>query len=214
VEVAARFMGSGCFDARPPRSCNGYPAAAMRASPTSLDGVLVLEPPVHGDERGFFVETYRASVWGALGVDATFVQDNHSRSRRGTLRGMHFQTDPGQAKLVRCARGAVYDVVVDLRRGSPTFGRWEGHELDDGSLRQLWVPVGFAHGFCVLSEIADVTYKCSSYYDPATEAGIAYDDPDVGIAWPDLDLLVSERDRTAPRLAEVAEGLPFVKHPA
>ncbi|HEX3316469.1 MAG TPA: dTDP-4-dehydrorhamnose 3,5-epimerase [Solirubrobacteraceae bacterium] len=186
----------------------------MRAAQTSLEGVLLLEPAVHGDERGFFVETYRASVWGELGVDATFVQDNHSRSRRGTLRGMHFQTHPGQAKLVRCARGAIYDVAVDLRRGSPTFGRWEGHELDDAGLRQLWVPVGFAHGFCVLSEIADVTYKCSSYYDPATEGGIAYDDPDVGIAWPDVDLLVSERDRTAPRLAEVADRLPFVKPPA
>jgi dTDP-4-dehydrorhamnose 3,5-epimerase len=207
-------MGSGCFDARPPRSCNGYPAAAMRALPTSLEGVLVLEPAVHGDERGFFVETYRASVWGGLGVDADFVQDNHSRSRRGTLRGMHFQTDPGQAKLVRCARGAIFDVAVDLRRGSPTFGQWEGHQLDDEGLRQLWVPVGFAHGFCVLSEVADVTYKCSSYYDPATEAGIAYDDPDVGIAWPDLELTVSERDRTAPRLAEVAERLPFVEESA
>jgi dTDP-4-dehydrorhamnose 3,5-epimerase len=203
-------MGSGCFDARPPRSCNGYPAAAMRALPTSLEGVLVLEPDVHGDERGFFVETYRAGVWGEVGVDADFVQDNHSRSRRGTLRGMHYQTAPGQAKLVRCARGAIYDVVVDVRRGSPTFGRWEGHELDDERLRQLWVPVGFAHGFCVLSEIADVTYKCSSYYDPATAAGIAYDDPDVGIDWPDLRLTVSQRDRAAPRLADVQQSLPFV----
>jgi dTDP-4-dehydrorhamnose 3,5-epimerase len=122
---------------------------------------------------------------------------------------MHFQTHPGQAKLVRCARGSVLDVVVDLRRGSDTFGQWEGHELDDATLRQLWVPVGFAHGFCVLSEEADVVYKCSSYYDPATEAGIAYDDPGVGIVWPDLELTVSERDRTAPRLADVADTLPF-----
>jgi dTDP-4-dehydrorhamnose 3,5-epimerase len=182
----------------------------MRALPTRLEGVLLLEPAIHGDERGFFVETFRASVWSELGVDAEFVQDNHSRSRRGTLRGMHFQTEPGQAKLVRCARGAILDVVVDLRRGSETFGRWEGHELDDAALRQLWVPVGFAHGFCVLSDEADVVYKCSSYYDPATEAGIAYDDPDVGIAWPDLDLTVSERDRSAPRLAEIADELPFV----
>jgi dTDP-4-dehydrorhamnose 3,5-epimerase len=182
----------------------------MRALPTRLEGVLLLEPAVHGDERGFFVETFRASVWSELGVDADFVQDNHSRSRRGTLRGMHFQTEPGQAKLVRCARGAILDVVVDLRRGSETFGRWEGHELDDAALRQLWVPVGFAHGFCVLSDEADVVYKCSSYYDPATEAGIAYDDPDVGIAWPDLDVTVSERDRSAPRLAEIADELPFV----
>ena len=186
----------------------------MRVLPTSLDGVLLLEPAVHGDDRGFFVETFRANVWGELGIDVEFVQDNHSRSRRGTLRGMHFQTDPGQAKLVRCARGQILDVVVDLRRDSNTFGRWDGHELDDANLRQLWVPVGFAHGFCVLSEEADVVYKCSSYYDPATEAGIAYDDPDVGIAWPNLELLVSERDRSAPRLADVAESLTFLNEKA
>jgi len=186
----------------------------MRVLPTSLDGVLLLEPAVHGDDRGFFVETFRANVWGELGIDVEFVQDNHSRSRRGTLRGMHFQTDPGQAKLVRCARGQILDVVVDLRRDSDTFGRWDGHELDDANLRQLWVPVGFAHGFCVLSEEADVVYKCSSYYDPATEAGIAYDDPDVGIAWPNLELLVSERDRSAPRLADVAESLTFLNEKA
>ena len=186
----------------------------MRALPTSLDGVLLLEPAVHCDDRGFFVETFRANVWGELGIDVEFVQDNHSRSRRGTLRGMHFQTDPGQAKLVRCARGQILDVVVDLRRDSDTFGRWDGHELDDANLRQLWVPVGFAHGFCVLSEEADVVYKCSSYYDPATEAGIAYDDPDVGIAWPNLELLVSERDRAAPRLADIAESLTFLNQKA
>jgi dTDP-4-dehydrorhamnose 3,5-epimerase len=214
-------MGSGCFDAGPPRSCNvrvvgrsptptGYPARPMRALPTSLEDVLLIEPPVHGDERGFFVETFRAGVWGELGVDVDFVQDNHSRSRRGTLRGMHFQTHPGQAKLVRCARGRILDVVVDLRRGSETFGRWDAHELDDVALRQLWVPVGFAHGFCVLSDEADVVYKCSSYYDPATEAGIAFDDPDVGIEWPEIELTVSDRDRTAPRLAQIADGLPFV----
>ena len=127
---------------------------------------------------------------------------------------MHFQTDPGQAKLVRCARGQILDVVVDLRRDSDTFGDWDGHELDDASLRQLWVPVGFAHGFCVLSEEADVVYKCSSYYDPATEAGIAYDDPDVGIAWPNLELLVSERDRSAPRLADIAKSLTFLNQKA
>jgi dTDP-4-dehydrorhamnose 3,5-epimerase len=186
----------------------------MRAVPTSLEGVLLIEPAVHGDDRGFFVETFRAGVWSELGVDVEFVQDNHSRSRRGTLRGMHFQTHPGQAKLVRCARGRILDVVVDLRRGSETFGRWAAHELDDVALRQLWVPVGFAHGFCVLSDEADVVYKCSSYYDPATEAGIAFDDPDVGIEWPELELTVSHRDRTAPRLAQIADELPFVSAPA
>ena len=181
----------------------------MRVLPTSLDGVLLLEPAVHGDDRGFFVETFRANVWGELGIDVEFVQDNHSRSRRGTLRGMHFQTDPGQAKLVRCARGQILDVVVDLRRDSNTFGRWDGHELDDANLRQLWVPVGFAHGFCVLSEEADVVYKCSSYYAPDYERGFAYDDPDVGIEWPELELIVSERDAGAPRLAQIEDQLPF-----
>jgi dTDP-4-dehydrorhamnose 3,5-epimerase len=182
----------------------------MRVLETSLDGALVLEPAVHGDDRGFFAETYRANAWADAGIDVEFVQDNHSRSRSGTLRGMHFQTHPGQAKLVRCARGRILDVIVDLRRGSETFGRWDGQELDDIGLRQLWIPIGFAHGFCVLADEADVVYKCSSYYDQATEAGIAFDDPDVGIAWPDMELTVSERDRTAPRLAEIADELPFV----
>jgi dTDP-4-dehydrorhamnose 3,5-epimerase len=174
-----------------------------------LDGPIVISPTVHADDRGFFVETYRASVWREAGVDVEFVQDNHSRSRRGTLRGMHFQTSPGQAKLVRCARGRILDAMVDLRRASPTFGRWEAVTLDDESMRQVFVPVGFAHGFCVLSEEADVVYKCSAYFDPATEAALAYDDPDVGIEWPDLELIVSERDRAAPRLAEIADSLPF-----
>jgi len=182
----------------------------MRTLQTTLPGVLQLEPAVHGDHRGFFAETFRADTWAAAGIDVAFVQDNHSRSKRGTLRGMHFQTSPGQAKLVRCVRGSIFDVVVDLRRGSPTFGRWEGFTLDDASMRQLYVPIGFAHGFCVTSEVADVVYKCSSYYDAATEAGIAYDDPAIGIAWPlDVEPIVSQRDVEAPRLAEVAERLPF-----
>lgn len=182
----------------------------MRTLPTRLAGVLHIEPAVHGDHRGFFVETFRDERWREAGIALDFVQDNQSRSKRGTLRGMHFQTAPGQAKLVRCARGSIFDVVVDLRRGSPTFGRWEGFALDDESMRQLFVPVGFAHGFCVTSEVADVVYKCSSYYDPATEAGIAYDDPAIGIAWPvDVEPIVSERDATAPRLADVADELPF-----
>ena len=182
----------------------------MQVLPTRLDGPILLAPDVFGDHRGFFAETYRADAWAAAGIDATFVQDNHSRSSRGTLRGIHFQTTPGQAKLVRCARGAILDVVVDLRRGSPTFGEWESFELDDAAMHQLYVPIGFGHGFCVLSEVADVAYKCSSYYDAATEAGIAYDDPDVGIGWPtDVEPIVSERDATAPRLADVAATLPF-----
>jgi dTDP-4-dehydrorhamnose 3,5-epimerase len=142
-------------------------------------------------------------------VDLDFVQHNHSRSVKGTLRGLHFQTSPGQAKLVRCMRGRIFDVAVDLRRGSPTFGRWEGYELDDERHRQLLVPVGFGHGFCVLSEVADVSYLLSSPYDPATEAGIAWDDPDVGVEWPVAEPLLSERDRSAPRLSEIAGELPW-----
>jgi dTDP-4-dehydrorhamnose 3,5-epimerase len=176
---------------------------------TEIDGLVLLEPAVHGDERGFLVETFSAPAWRELGVEAEFVQDNHSRSHAGILRGLHFQTRPGQAKLVRCSRGRIWDVAVDLRRDSPTHGRWEGHELDDELHRQLFVPAGFAHGFCVLSEVADVHYKLSSLYDPATEAGIAWDDPDLAVEWPVADPQVSERDRGAPRLAEIADELPF-----
>jgi dTDP-4-dehydrorhamnose 3,5-epimerase len=183
----------------------------MERLTTRLDGLVLLAPTVHGDERGFFVETYREDAWGAAGVPTQFVQDNHSRSRRGTVRGIHFQTHPGQGKLVRCARGTVWDVVVDLRRGSPTFGEWEAVELDDVSGRQLWIPVGFGHGFCVLSQDADFVYKCTNYYDPATEAGIRFDDPAVGIEWPleASELLYSQRDRDAPLLADIADELPF-----
>jgi dTDP-4-dehydrorhamnose 3,5-epimerase len=177
--------------------------------PTKLEGLVLLEPQVHGDERGFMVETYSRDAWAELGVGVEFVQHNHSRSSARTLRGLHFQTEPGQAKLVRCPRGSILDVAVDLRRGSPTFGQWEGHLLDDESHRQLFVPVGFGHGFAVLSRTADVTYLLSSYYNPATESGIAWDDPDVGVEWGVGDPLLSDRDRSAPRLAEVAEELPF-----
>jgi dTDP-4-dehydrorhamnose 3,5-epimerase len=180
-----------------------------RRLPTALEGVVLLEPEVHGDERGFTVETFRRDAWAELGVDVEFVQHNHSRSVGGTLRGLHFQTEPGQAKLVRCPRGRIFDVAVDLRRDSPTFGQWEGHVLDDVSHRQLYVPVGFGHGFAALSDVADVAYQLSSLYDPATESGIAWDDPEVGVEWPVESPLLSERDRDAPRLAEVAEALPF-----
>ena len=170
---------------------------------------MLVEPDVHGDERGFLVETFRRDAWAEVGVDVEFVQHNQSRSVKDTLRGLHFQTEPGQAKLVRCPRGAIFDVAVDLRRDSPTFGRWEGHVLDDESHRQLFVPAGFGHGFAVLSDLADVTYLLSSAYDPATEAGIAWDDPDVGVEWPVDSPLLSDRDKTAPTLAEVADTLPF-----
>jgi dTDP-4-dehydrorhamnose 3,5-epimerase len=176
---------------------------------TKLDGVVLIEPVVHGDERGFMVESFSRDAWRELGVDVEFVQHNHSRSRQGTLRGIHFQTEPGQAKLVRCPRGKILDVAVDLRRGSPTYGEWEAHVLDDVKHRQLYVPVGFGHGFAVLSEVADVTYLVSSYYDPDTESGIAWDDHDVAVDWQVDVPLLSERDKQAPRLAEVADSLPF-----
>jgi dTDP-4-dehydrorhamnose 3,5-epimerase len=182
----------------------------MRRLDTRLDGTVLLEPAVHGDARGFFLESFRANVWAEHGVGEEFVQDNHSRSGQGVLRGMHFSIGAGQAKLVRCARGRILDVVVDLRRASATYGEWEAHELDDELARQLFIPVGFAHGFCVLSDVADVTYKCSTYYHPDVERGFRFDDPDVAIAWPsDIELLVSQRDRDAPLLREIAPELPF-----
>jgi dTDP-4-dehydrorhamnose 3,5-epimerase len=176
---------------------------------TKLDGVALIEPVVHGDERGFMLESYARGEWAELGVDLDFVQHNHSRSSKGTLRGIHFQTSPGQAKLVRCARGAIIDVAVDLRRESPTYGEWEAHVLDDSTHRQLFVPVGFGHGFAVLSDVADVCYQVSSLYDPATEAGIAWDDPDVGVDWQVEEPLLSARDKKAPRLSEIADSLPW-----
>jgi dTDP-4-dehydrorhamnose 3,5-epimerase len=177
--------------------------------PTKLDGVVLIEPVVHGDERGFMVESFSRDAWAKLGVGVEFVQHNHSRSRKGTLRGIHFQTQPGQAKLVRCPRGEILDVAVDLRRDSPTYGQWEAHVLDDVKHRQLFVPVGFGHGFAVLSEVADVAYQVSSYYDPATESGIAWDDPEIGVDWQVTDPLLSERDKSAPTLAEVSDSPPF-----
>jgi dTDP-4-dehydrorhamnose 3,5-epimerase len=180
----------------------------MERLPTKLSGPVLLRPVVRGDDRGFFVETYRRSVLADLGIADEFVQSNHSRSRRGVVRGMHFQ--PGQAKLIRCARGAIYDVLVDLRRGSPTFGQWEGFELDDSAHHQLYCPDGFAHGFCTISDVADVVYMISSYYDPALEGGFAYDDPAVGIAWPGgTALSASARDSGAPALAAIADSLPY-----
>jgi dTDP-4-dehydrorhamnose 3,5-epimerase len=176
---------------------------------TKLDGVVLIEPEVYGDERGFLLESFSRAEYSELGVEVDFVQDNHSRSGANILRGIHFQTEPGQAKLVRCGRGRIWDVAVDLRRASPTYGQWEGYELDDVAHRQLFVPVGFGHGFCVLSDVADVLYKVSSYYDPETESGIAWDDPDVAVDWPISEPQLSERDRNAPKLTEVAAALPF-----
>ena len=182
----------------------------MKISQTHLDGPLLIEPAVYGDERGFFCETFRENALAELGVREAMVQDNHSRSSRGVLRGLHFQIGAGASKLVRCGRGRIVDVVVDLRRGSPTYAEWEAFELSDENMHVVYVPVGFAHGFCVLSDVADVLYKQSNYYSADVERGIRYDDPQVGVEWPSgLELVVSERDAGAPSLADVADDLPF-----
>ena len=180
----------------------------MRTLPTRLEGLVLIEPTVIRDERGFFLESYRRDAYHAAGVDADFVQDNHSRSAVGTIRGLHYQSSPGQPKLIRVARGAIWDVVVDIRRSSPTFGEWEAFDLDDVRHLQLYVPAGFAHGFCVVSETADVVYKVGSYFDPATERGVAWDDPDLAIPWPVPAGRLSERDRRQPLLRELGDLLP------
>jgi dTDP-4-dehydrorhamnose 3,5-epimerase len=179
---------------------------------TKLDGPQLIAPKVLGDERGFFCETYRRNEFMELGIEEEMVQDNHSRSSHGIVRGMHFQIDRGAAKLVRCARGHIFDAIVDIRRGSPTFGQWEGFDLTDENMHTLYVPVGFAHGFCVVSDVADVMYKQDRYFAGETERGIKYDDPAVGIEWPvpTAELQPSERDATAPTLADLADELPFV----
>ncbi|HVH05003.1 MAG TPA: dTDP-4-dehydrorhamnose 3,5-epimerase [Myxococcota bacterium] len=157
---------------------------------------------MHGDERGFFQETYREDAWAAEGVSGPFVQDNHSRSVRGTLRGLHFQRTPGQAKLVRVVTGTIFDVAVDIRPASPTFGKWAGAKLTAENAEQLWVPPGFGHGFCVLSEEADVEYKCSALYDPKDEIAIQWNDPAIGVRWPVAEPVLSARDQAARPLAE------------
>ena len=182
----------------------------MKSLETRLPGLIVLEPVMHGDSRGWFQETYRQNVLAGLGITDDFVQDNHSRSAKGVLRGMHFQVgDNPQAKLIRCARGAILDVVVDIRRGSPTYGKWEAWQLDDERGLQLYCPIGFAHGFVVLTDVADVVYRCSAYYDPQGDSGIRFDDPAIGIEWPEGSHTVSERDINAPLLADVVDALPY-----
>jgi dTDP-4-dehydrorhamnose 3,5-epimerase len=178
----------------------------FRRLSTEIEGVVLIEPTVHGDERGFLVETFRDSEMHNLGIEVDFVQDNQSRSGARVLRGIHMQR--GQAKLVRCPRGRIFDVAVDLRPDSPTYKRWEGYELDDVDHRQLFIPAGFGHGFCVLSDTADVLYRLSSYYDPDLESGIAWDDPEIKVHWPISDPILSERDRSAPTLAELSTSLP------
>jgi dTDP-4-dehydrorhamnose 3,5-epimerase len=181
----------------------------VRVEPTALSGVLLVEPDVHRDARGFFLETYHAAKYAAVGITARFVQDNHSRSQGPILRGLHAQLKRPQGKLVRAVEGTIFDVAVDIRRGSPTFARWIGYELSADNFRQLWVPGGFAHGFCVLTAAAQVEYKCTELYDPADELSIAWNDPEIGIAWPIAAPVLSPKDAAAPPLAQVLDRLPL-----
>ncbi len=174
----------------------------MNVIETSLPGVLVIEPKVFADERGFFMETYHAARFRGLGIEAIFVQDNHSRSARGVLRGLHYQEPNAQGKLVRCTRGVLYDVAVDIRVGSPHFGKWVGIDLTEENKRVLWVPAGFAHGFCALTDDADLVYKCTASYDAASDRSILWNDPDLAIEWPIAEPLLSPKDAAAPRLRD------------
>jgi dTDP-4-dehydrorhamnose 3,5-epimerase len=174
---------------------------------TEIPGVILVEPQVHGDERGFFLETWHAERYREAGIAAAFVQDNHSYSRRGILRGLHAQSPHPQGKLVRVIEGEIFDVAADVRLGSPTYGRWVGFALSAKNFRQLWVPPGLAHGFCVTSEVAQVEYKCTDFYRPEAEFSLAWDDPDLAIDWPIRDPILSEKDRRAPRLRELQHRL-------
>jgi len=175
----------------------------MKISHTKLKGCVIIEPHVFGDERGFFLETFQAVRYEQeAGIDLPFFQDNHSRSARGVLRGLHFQKTKPQGKLVRVVRGEVYDVAVDIRKGSATFGEWEGNILSEDNKKQVWVPPGFAHGFIVLSETADFEYKCTDYYDPNDEGCILWNDPDLGIPWPVANPVLSTKDENAKRLVD------------
>ncbi|PKO20219.1 MAG: dTDP-4-dehydrorhamnose 3,5-epimerase [Chloroflexi bacterium HGW-Chloroflexi-1] len=183
----------------------------MQVEATALPGVLVITPRVFSDPRGFFFESYSQKKFQEHGIDTVFVQDNHSRSARGTLRGLHFQLPPvAQVKLIRVVRGAIWDVAVDIRAGSPTFGQWVGMELSAENFRQLYIPIGFAHGFCVLSDEAEVLYKTSDFYSSTHEKGIAWNDPALHVAWPLAAPLLSARDQRAGALADYLADTPFV----
>lgn len=184
----------------------------MKVTATENPEVVLIEPDVFRDPRGFFMETFHAGKFRSQGLPETFVQDNHSRSTRGVLRGLHYQLKHPQGKLVRVVAGEVLDVAVDIRKGSPYFGTWVGVLLSEDNQRQMYIPPGFAHGYCVLSEQADVLYKCTDFYAPGDEYGIAWDDPDIGIEWPKLDYVLSDRDRRHPRLKDSADHLP--RYPA
>lgn len=187
----------------------------MKTTATELPEVLLIHPDVHRDERGFFLETYHAARYAGAGIEAPMVQDNHSRSARGTLRGLHAQVARPQGKLIRVTQGEVFDVAVDIRAGSPTFGRHVGVRLSAEGFEQLWIPEGFAHGFCVLSETAELQYKCTGFYDPSSEITIAWDDPDIAIRWPVDAPLLSAKDRSGTRLRDFAtRDLPSYPGPA
>jgi dTDP-4-dehydrorhamnose 3,5-epimerase len=183
----------------------------MEVRRTTFPDVLVFAPTVHGDERGFFHESFRRDALDDTALaQLDFPQENHSRSTRGVLRGMHFQVGSGLAKLVRCARGAIFDVVIDVRADSPTYGQWEGFTLDDRELHQLWVPVGYAHGFYTVSEVADVLYKQTGYYEPAMELAVSWSDPEIGVRWPfEGTPTLSAKDAAAPALREIAAEIHF-----
>jgi dTDP-4-dehydrorhamnose 3,5-epimerase len=185
----------------------------MQFSETAVVGVLVIDPDVHRDARGYFVETFHAGKYAAAGIPTGFVQDNHSASVAGTLRGLHMQGRRPQGKLVRVVDGEIWDVAVDLRRGSPTYGRWAAEVLSAGNFKQMYLPPGCAHGFCVLSGVAQVQYKCTDFYDPSDEIGIAWDDPDLAIAWPVTNPIMSERDRHHPRMRDLEDRLPQFERP-
>jgi dTDP-4-dehydrorhamnose 3,5-epimerase len=180
----------------------------MRLAPAVIPGVVIIEPDVYRDSRGFFLETYHAEKYRAAGIYASFVQDNHSRSLKGTLRGLHLQLQRPQGKLVRVVEGEIFDVAVDVRRGSPTFGKWMSVILSSENFRQCYLPPGFAHGFAVVSDVAQVEYKCTDLYDPKSELGIAWDDPAIGIEWPVSDPVLSDRDKGHLTLSAVMESLP------
>ena len=183
----------------------------MKVRETPLPGVLVVEPKVFRDDRGFFIETFSTRTLSGSGIPAFFVQDNHSRSSRGVLRGLHYQLATPQGKLVHAARGSIFDVAVDIRVGSPTFRKWFGVELSDENLWSLWIPPGFAHGFCVLSDVADVIYKCSTLYDASDDRGVKWNDERIGIEWPVSDPIVSEKDSRLAGLSLSRDDLPFYK---
>jgi dTDP-4-dehydrorhamnose 3,5-epimerase len=176
----------------------------MKVNKTDLPGVLLLEPQVFGDGRGFFFESFQDRRYAEIGIDLPFAQDNLSRSGKGTLRGLHFQEPFGQGKLVMVVRGTVFDVVADVRRGSPTFGKWVGFELSDQNHHQIWIPPGFAHGFCVTSDEADFFYKCTTYYAPQAERGVLWNDPQLGIAWPIENPNLSAKDAKNPLLKDAS----------